>query len=74
MAMTGVTITNRTGARILVRITADGEQGGIGFYPIDPQQCDNWGRQNMQIAFVHREDNNTTEVLTVKPGFCYVVS
>lgn len=74
MAMGGVTIANMTSARIHVRITADSEQGGIAFYEIAPQQCDNWGRQHMQVAFVRREDNQKTEVLAVTPGLCYVIS
>jgi len=74
MAMSGVTIANMTSARIDVRITADGEQGGTAFYAIDPQRCDSWNRENMQVAFIRRDDNHKTEVLTVTPGFCYVIS
>ena len=74
MAMGGVTFANMTNANIHVRITADGEQGSVGFYLIESKKCDNWGRQHMQVAFIHREDNQKTEVLTVQPGFCYVIS
>ncbi|GJJ14408.1 hypothetical protein Clacol_008672 [Clathrus columnatus] len=70
-----ITITNKSSADIIVRIThSNGDTGDEKFITIISGALGVWERKQTQVAFVLRHDNNQTEIIVVIPGRNYIIS